>query len=65
MGSQKVPGMVVLHCNDRTYSTAYLITFNVGPLNAHTLVPSILSLLEVLAGGLFWNLNRVCLLHSI
>jgi hypothetical protein len=25
MGSQKVPGIVVLHCNGRTYGKAYLI----------------------------------------
>jgi hypothetical protein len=30
MGSQKVPGIVVLHC--RTNGDAYLITFKVGPL---------------------------------
>jgi hypothetical protein len=30
-GSQKVPGMVVLKCNGRTYGNAYLITFKVGP----------------------------------
>jgi hypothetical protein len=30
-GSQKVPGMVVLHNNGRTYGNAYLITFKVGP----------------------------------
>jgi hypothetical protein len=28
--------MVVLHCNGRTYGNAYLITFKVGPLSAHT-----------------------------
>jgi hypothetical protein len=48
IGSQQVPGMVVLHCGN-----AYLITFKVGPLcartHAHTLAPSILSLLEALA----------------
>jgi hypothetical protein len=32
MDSQKVPAMVVLHCNVRTYSSTYLITFKVGPL---------------------------------
>jgi hypothetical protein len=35
--SQKVPGMVVLHCNGRTYGNDYLLTFKVGPLvRAHT-----------------------------
>ena len=55
-GSQKVPGMVVLHCNGRTYGNAYLITFKVGPLRTHTLAPSILPLLEAPAEGFFWNL---------
>ena len=32
------------------------ITFKVGPLRTHTLAPSILSLLEALAEGFFWNL---------
>jgi hypothetical protein len=36
MGSQKVPGMVVLHCNGRTYGNDYLITFKVGRLRKHT-----------------------------
>jgi hypothetical protein len=36
VGSQKVPRMVVLHCNGRSYGNAYLITFNVGLLHAHT-----------------------------
>jgi hypothetical protein len=31
MGSQKVPEIMVLHCNGRTYDSAYLITFNIGP----------------------------------
>jgi hypothetical protein len=35
-GSQEVPGTVVLHCNGRTYGSAYLITFKVGPLHTHT-----------------------------
>jgi hypothetical protein len=55
-GSQKVPGMVVLHCNGRTYGNAYLITSKLGPLRTHTLAPSILPLLETLAEGFFWNL---------
>jgi hypothetical protein len=46
MGTQKVPGMAVLLCNDRTNSNAYLITFKVGPLSPHTLAPSILPLWE-------------------
>jgi hypothetical protein len=45
-GSEKVPGMAVLHCNCRTYGNAYLITFTGGPLSRHTLAPSILPLLE-------------------
>jgi hypothetical protein len=36
MDSQKCPGMEVLHCNGRTYSNAYQITFKVVPLRAHT-----------------------------
>ena len=44
--TQKVPGMVVLHCNGRIYGNAYLITFKVGPLGIHTLAHSILPLLE-------------------
>jgi hypothetical protein len=36
MGSQKVPGMVELHCKGKIYGDAYIITFKVGPLNAHT-----------------------------
>jgi hypothetical protein len=35
MSSQKVPGMSVLRCNDRTYDNTYLITFKVGPLHTH------------------------------
>jgi hypothetical protein len=34
-GNQKVPGMVVLHCNVRTYSSAYPITFTLRT-NTHT-----------------------------
>lgn len=55
MGSQKVPGVVVLHNNGRTYGKTYLNTFKVGPLHArvptdtdtharHTLAASILPL---------------------
>jgi hypothetical protein len=43
MGSQKVPGMVILHC----VSNAYLITFTVGPLHTQHL----LQLLEAPAEG--------------
>jgi hypothetical protein len=46
VGSQKVPGMVVLHCNGRTYGNDYPITFTVRPLRAYTLAPSVLPLLE-------------------
>jgi hypothetical protein len=54
-GSQKVPGMAVLHCNRRSYGNAYLITFKAGPLSRHTPAPSILSLLEAPADDFFWN----------
>ena len=69
-GSHKVPGIVVQHCNGRIYENAYLITFKVGPLLTHTLAQSILSLLDALAEGLFWNLpefsrrNRFYALHG-
>jgi hypothetical protein len=56
IGSQKVPGMVVLQCNGRTYGNACLIAFKVRPLRTHTLAPSILPLLEAPAEGFFWNL---------
>jgi hypothetical protein len=38
MGSQKVPGMVLLHCHGRTYGSAYLIAFKVrsSPTHTHT-----------------------------
>ena len=42
--------------NGRTYDNAYLITFKVRPLRTHTLAPSILPLLDALAGSFFWNL---------
>jgi hypothetical protein len=35
MGSKKVPGMVVLHCDGRRYGNAYLIAVKLGPLGAH------------------------------
>jgi hypothetical protein len=55
MCSQKVHGMVVLRCNDRTYGNAYLVTFKVGPLRAQ-LALSKLPLLEAPAEGFFRNL---------
>jgi hypothetical protein len=57
MGSQKIPGMLVLHCNGIHTGNAYLITFKVGPFRAHTLVPS-KPLMEAPAEGLFWNLTE-------
>jgi hypothetical protein len=51
MGNQKVPRMVVLQCNGKTYGNAYLITFKVGLLLAYTLASSILLLLEAPAEG--------------
>jgi hypothetical protein len=63
MDSQKVPGMVVLHCDGRTWSNAYLITFRVGLLHTHThthkihrLAPCILPLVEAPAESFFWIL---------
>jgi hypothetical protein len=58
MGSQKVPRMVVLHCNGTIYGNAYLITYKVESLHAYTLAPMILPLLEALVEGFFWNLWR-------
>jgi hypothetical protein len=55
-GSQRVPAMLVLHCNGRTYGNAYLITFKARSLYACTLAPSIPPLLQAPAQGLFWNL---------
>jgi hypothetical protein len=46
MGSQKVPGMMVMHCNGRTYGKAYIIAFKVGLLHTITLIAPVLSLLE-------------------
>ena len=54
--TQKLPGMVVLHCSGRTYGNAYIINFKVGPLGNHTLAHLILSLLEVPVEGHFWSL---------
>jgi hypothetical protein len=55
MGSQKVPEMVALHCNGRTYDNAYLITSKVGPLRLHTcsIDPAVV---EAPAEGVFWTL---------
>jgi hypothetical protein len=36
MDGQKVPGMMILHCNGRTYGNAYLITLKARPLRPHT-----------------------------
>jgi hypothetical protein len=36
MRSQKVPGIMVLHCDARTYGNACLISFTVGPLRVQT-----------------------------
>jgi hypothetical protein len=54
--SQKSPGIVVYHYNGTIYDNAYLITFEVGPLRAHTIAPSVLLLLEAPTEGLFRNL---------
>jgi hypothetical protein len=35
-GSPKVPGIVLLQCNVRTYGNAYIIAFKIGPLHVHT-----------------------------
>jgi hypothetical protein len=48
MGSQKVPGMVVLQYNGNTP-----FAFKAGPLRIHTLAPPILTVLEV---GIFQSL---------
>jgi hypothetical protein len=62
MGSQKVPGMVVLHFNGRIYVNACLVTFKVESMSmrmrmrTRTHTPSILPLLEAPAEGIFWNL---------
>lgn len=42
-----------------TYGNAYLITFEVGPLRAHTLAPSLLTLLEAAVEGFFRNLSEL------
>jgi hypothetical protein len=56
MDSQKVGGMVVLHCYGKSYGNPYPITFKVGPVRMYTLAPSILTLLEAPAEDFFWNL---------
>jgi hypothetical protein len=65
MCSQKVPRMLALHCNSRTFGNAYLISFKASPLLArththtHTLAPSIPSFLEAQVKGffgIFWSL---------
>jgi hypothetical protein len=56
MGSQKVPGIVVLHCNGRSYGSDYVITFKIGPMRAQTLTASILPLFYAPAEGFVWNL---------
>jgi hypothetical protein len=56
MGSQKVPKVVVLHSNGRTFGTTYLITFKAGPVRERTLAPSTLPFLEAPAKASFWNL---------
>jgi hypothetical protein len=48
MGNQKVPRVLVSHCNGRTYGNVQART--------HTLAPSTLPLLEASAGGFFWTL---------
>jgi hypothetical protein len=53
MGSKKVPGVVVLHCNVMTYGNANPLIFKVGLLRAHTLALSILPLLEKTVEGFF------------
>jgi hypothetical protein len=47
---------MVLHCNDRIFCNAYLITFKAGILRAYTLTPSILPVLETPAKSFVWNL---------
>jgi hypothetical protein len=56
MGSDKVPGMVILRYNGRTYRNAYIITFKV---RAHTLAPTILPLLEAPAEDFHWKLPEL------
>jgi hypothetical protein len=59
MGSQKVPGIVTLHSNGRTYGNTYPVFFKAGLLRAYTLVPSTLPLLEAPMQGFFWNIPEL------
>jgi hypothetical protein len=53
MGSPKVPGIMVFHCNGSAYGNACLPSFTVGPLRTHTLALPILPLLEAPAEDFF------------
>jgi hypothetical protein len=64
MGSQKVPGMVVLHCNSRIYGNS---TFKVRPLCTHKLIPSSCHCWKHQwkdSFGFFWSLTVVFILMS-
>jgi hypothetical protein len=37
MGNQKVPGLIILHSNDRTYGNDKLIKFKVEHVHTHLL----------------------------
>jgi hypothetical protein len=65
MGGQKVPGMVVLHCNGRTYGNAYLITLKVGPLSTHTLLLHRSAIVGSTGGRLLLEYAGVQPSHSI
>lgn len=56
MGSLRVPGILILHCNDRLHGNAYIITFKAEPLSTHILAPSVLPLLDTRAEGFTGNL---------
>jgi hypothetical protein len=56
--SQKVPGMVLLHCNTVTYEIAHQIALKVGSLSVFTFAFSILTLLEAPVEGFFRNLAK-------
>jgi hypothetical protein len=58
MGSQKDPGMLILHSNGRTCGSAYTRALTHTHTHSYILAPSILSLLEPPAEGLFWNLSQ-------
>jgi hypothetical protein len=64
MGSQKVPGMVVLHCDGRTYGNGYLITFKAGPLCTHTCSINT-AIVESTDGRLLSEYFGVRLSHSV